>query len=332
MLHFVLSRVRLAVLAFFGVTILAFALPHLVPGHPCTVIYGPRGMTDLFEECVARLGLNEPLVDQYALYLATLARGDLGASLISYRPVVEDLLVMLPATVELAVIAMFVAVALGLPAGVIAARRRNSLVDHCVMVTALIGYSMPIYWWGLLLLVLFVGDLPQGGHIALMYDIEPVTGATLIDSLLSGQPGAFSSALEHLVLPVIVLATIPLAVIARQTRSAMLEVQDEDYVRTARSKGLAPLRVIGVHALRGAAVPVVTAIGLQISVLLGGAALTETIFSRNGLGGWLVRSLQGIDYPAVQGGILVVAGMVIAVNLVTDLICRSIDPRIREIS
>ena len=330
MLHFLLRRVRSVLLTFFGVSVLSFALPRLVPGHPCVAIYGPRGNDVLYQQCVERLGLDRPLIEQFLLYLASLVRGDLGDSIALNRAVADELLVRVPATVELAGVAMFVAVAVGLPAGVMAAWRRNSLLDHLIMGTALAGYSMPLYWWGLLILVLFVGVLPQGGAISTSYDIEPVTGFMLVDSLLSGQRGAFASAVEHLVLPTIVLATIPLAFIARQTRSAMLETQEEDYVRTARSKGLAPRRVMGLHALRGAFVPVVTAIGLQVSVLLGGAVLTETIFTRNGIGKWLAESLLDVDYPVVQAGILVVAGMVMTVNLFTDVLCRVVDPRMRE--
>ena len=332
MLTFLVRRVGLVMLTFLGASLLSFALPRLVPGHPCTAIYGLHLTDALYQQCVDRLGLDRPLVEQFLMYLDMLMHADLGDSLILKRSVAAELLVRVPATVELAVVAMFLAVAVGLPIGVIAASRRNSLLDHSIMGTALAGYSLPIYWWGLLVLVLFVGVLPQGGMIATRYDIDAVTGFLLVDSLLSGQKGAFASAVEHLVLPTVVLATIPLAVIARQTRSAMLETREEDYIRTARAKGLAPRRVIGVHALRGALVPVVTAIGLQVSVLLGGAVLTETIFVRNGIGAWLVRSVQGADFAVVQAGILVVAGMVMTVNLLTDLLCRVIDPRIRESS
>jgi dipeptide transport system permease protein len=221
---------------------------------------------------------------------------------------------------------------LGIPAGVLAATRRGSWLDQTVMGTALVGYSMPIFWWGLLLIILFSGILqwtPVSGRVSLLYFFPPVTGFMLIDSLLSGQKGAFTSAVSHLILPTIVLGTIPLAVIARQTRSAMLEVLGEDYVRTARAKGLAPARVIGLHALRNALIPVITTIGLQVGVLLGGAILTETIFSWPGIGKWMVDSIFRRDYPAVQGGLLMIAVVVMLVNLIVDLLYGLINPKIR---
>ncbi len=217
---------------------------------------------------------------------------------------------------------MIFAVAIGIPAGVIAAVRRGSVFDHAVMSTALVGYSMPIFWWGLLLVIVFSGILkwtPVSGRISLLYFFPQVTGFMLIDSLLSGQKGAFGSAVSHLILPTIVLGTIPLAVIARQTRSAMLEVLGEDYVRTARAKGLAPLRVVGLHALRNALIPVVTTIGLQMGLLMAGAILTETIFSWPGVGKWLVDSVFRRDYTAVQGGLLLIAAIIMLVNLLVDL-------------
>jgi dipeptide transport system permease protein len=228
---------------------------------------------------------------------------------------------------------MIIAVFFGLPAGMIAATRRGSVFDHSVMTGALTGYSMPIFWWGLLLIIFFSGILgwtPVSGRISMLYFFEPVTGFMLIDSLLSGQAGAFSSAMSHLILPAIVLGTIPLAVIARQTRSAMLEVLSEDYVRTARAKGLGPMRVIGLHALRNAMIPVITVIGLQVGVLFAGAILTETIFSWPGIGKWMVDSIFRRDYPAVQGGLLLIAAIVMIVNLVVDLLYGLINPQIRH--
>ena len=221
---------------------------------------------------------------------------------------------------------------LGIPAGVFAAIKRGSFFDQSVMGAALVGYSMPIFWWGLLLIILFSGILrwtPVSGRIDLLYFFPPVTGFMLIDSLLSGQKGAFSSAVSHLILPTIVLGTIPLAVVARQTRSAMLEVLSEDYVRTARAKGLSPFRVIGIHALRNAMIPVITTIGLQVGVMLAGAILTETIFSWPGIGKWMVDSVFKRDYPVIQGGLLLIAGIIMLVNLLVDLLYGLVNPRIR---
>jgi dipeptide transport system permease protein len=260
-------------------------------------------------------------------------RGDLGKSMITQEPVISEFTSLFPATVELAVCAVLFALVFGLPAGIIAAVRRNSIFDHGVMGVSLTGYSMPIFWWGLLLILLFSVQLdltPVSGRIAVQYFVEPVIGFLLIDTLLSDQEGAFASAVSHLVLPTIVLGTVPLAVIARMTRSAMLEVLGEDYIRMARAKGLQPLRVIGLHALRNALIPVVTVIGLQVGVLFTGAILTETIFSWPGIGKWLVESINRRDYPVLQGGALLIGVVVMAVNLIVDLLYGLINPRIRH--
>ena len=217
--------------------------------------------------------------------------------------------------------------------GILAGVKRGTVFDHTSMTLSLTGFSMPIFWWALLLIIFFSGILgwtPVSGRIDVLYYVEPVTGLMLIDTLLSDEEGAFRSALSHLILPTVALGTIPMAVIARQTRSAMLEVLNEDYVRTARAKGLPPARVIGLHALRNALIPVVTVIGLQIGVLLAGAILTETIFAWPGIGKWLVDSISRRDYPSVQGGLLLIALLVMTVNLVVDLLYGLINPRIRH--
>jgi dipeptide transport system permease protein len=279
------------------------------------------------------LGLDRPVYVQYLDYLGNVVQGDLGSSIVTKRPVLQEFGSLFPATLELSLCAIIFAIVLGIPAGVFAAVKRGTWFDQSVMGVALVGYSMPIFWWGLLLIVLFSNTLhwtPVSGRISLMYFFKPVTGFMLIDSLLSGQAGAFKSAFVSLILPTIVLGTIPLAVIARQTRSAMLEVLGEDYVRTARSKGLAPIRVVGLHALRNAMIPVVTSIGLQVGVLLGGAILTETIFSWPGIGKWMVDAVFKRDYTVVQGGLLLIAGIIMIVNLIVDLMYGLINPRIRH--
>jgi dipeptide transport system permease protein len=238
-----------------------------------------------------------------------------------------------PATIELSSVAMLLALSIGLPAGIVAAVKRNTAWDYSVMGASLTGYSMPIFWWGLLLILTFsvwLGWTPVSGRIAIQYDITPVTGFMLVDSLLAGDRGAFRSALSHLILPAIALGTIPLAVIARMTRSSMLEVLREDYVRTARAKGAGRVRVVAVHALRNALIPVVTTIGLQVGTLLAGAILTETIFSWPGIGKWLVEAIHRRDYAAVQGGILMTATVIIGVNLIVDVLYGVINPRIRH--
>ena len=333
MLRFIVTRVSLVIPTFLGVTLLAFALIHLIPGDPILLMSGERGIDAArHAELRAELRLDEPLLVQYGYYLGDLLSGDLGRSILTKEPVLSEFLTLFPATLELSIFALLLAIGLGLPAGIIAAVRRGSGFDHGLMGGALIGYSMPIFWWALLLILLFsvnLGWTPVSGRISLMFFFEPVTGFMLIDSLLSGQPGAFRSAVSHLILPTIVLATIPLAVIARMTRSAMLEVLSEDYVRTARAKGVPPLQVISVHALRNALIPVVTVIGLQTGVLLTGAILTETIFAWPGVGKWLIESINRRDYPVLQGGVLLVATAVMTVNLIVDLLYGLINPRIR---
>ena len=335
MLQFIATRLGLVVPTFFGVTLLTFALIRLVPGDPIEILVGERAIDPArHAELRTELGLDKPLLVQYGRYIAGVFSGDLGRSIVTRQPVADEFLARFPATVELSFCAILLALVLGLPAGIVAAVRRGSVADYAVMGTALTGYSMPIFWWGLLLIMLFsvtLGWTPVSGRISLLYFIEPVTGFMLLDTLLDGQPGAFASAARHLVLPSIVLATIPLAVIARMTRSAMLEVLGEDYIRTARAKGVPPFQVITVHGLRNALIPVVTVIGLQVGVLLAGAILTETIFAWPGIGKWLVESIYRRDYPVVQGGVLLVATVIIIVNVAVDLLYGLINPRIRHV-
>jgi dipeptide transport system permease protein len=334
MLRFFASRLAVLVPTFLGVTFVAFMLIRLVPGDPILMMVGERGMSEArHAELMTQFGFDRPVVVQYLSFLGSLLQGDLGSSIVTRQPVLNEFFTLFPATVELSVAGMLLALAIGLPAGIIAAVKRGSIFDHTVMGISLTGFSMPIFWWGLLLIILFSGILqwtPVSGRISLTYFVEAKTGFMLIDSLLSDEKGAFRSALSHLVLPAIVLGTIPLAVIARQTRSAMLEVLGEDYVRTARAKGLPPLRVIGLHALRNALIPVVTVIGLLVGTLFGGAILTETIFAWPGVGKWLVDSISRRDYPSVQGGVILIASIVMLVNLGVDLLYGLINPRIRH--
>jgi len=335
MFAFLLKRVAYLLPTFFGITIVAFGFIRILPGDPVLLMAGERGLSpERHAQLMQQLGFDQPIWAQYLTYLGNLLQGDLSTSIVTKRPVLSEFLTLFPATVELSLCAILIAVMIGVPAGVLAAMRRGSLLDQAMMGTALVGYSMPIFWWGLLLIIFFSGMLqwtPVSGRISLIYFFPQVTGFMLIDSLLSGQKGAFGSAVSHLILPAIVLGTIPLAVIARQTRSAMLEVLGEDYIRTARAKGLSPFRVVGLHALRNALIPVVTTIGLQVGVLLAGAILTETIFSWPGIGKWMVDSIFRRDYPAVQGGLLMIAGLVMVVNLLVDLLYGLINPRIRHV-
>lgn len=334
MIRFVLNRLLMLVPTFLGVTVAAFAFIRLIPGDPVELLVGERGIDPArHAQLLRELGFDRPLWQQYIGFLGDILNGDLGKSIVTKQPVLGEFLTLFPATIELSVAALIIALVIGLPAGIVAGVRRGSAFDHSVMTVSLTGYSMPIFWSGLMMIILFSGILqwtPVSGRISVVYWIEPVTGFMLIDTLLSGEKGAFASAVSHLILPSVVLATIPLAVIARQTRSAMLEVLNEDYVRTARAKGLSPFRVIGLHALRNALIPVVTVIGLQVGVLFAGAILTETIFSWPGIGKWLVNSIFRRDYPSVQGGLLLIASVVMLVNLLVDLLYGLINPRIRH--
>jgi dipeptide transport system permease protein len=314
-------------------TLLAFFLIRLIPGDPIETMAGERGIDAARHAALlVEYGLDKPMLVQYGHYIGRVLQGDLGKSLITQVPVLDEFMSLFPATVELTLCAILFALLLGIPAGIVAAVKRNSWFDHGVMTVSLTGYSMPIFWWGLLLIMMFsvyLGLTPVSGRIDVLYFIEPVTGFLLIDSLLSGEYDAFWSSLGHLVLPAIVLGTNPLAVVARMTRSAMLEVLGEDYIRTARAKGLPQLRVVGLHALRNALIPVVTVIGLQVGVLFTGAILTETIFSWPGVGKWLIEAINRRDYPVLQGGMLLLGGVVMLVNLIVDLAYGVINPRFR---
>jgi dipeptide transport system permease protein len=337
MLQFILRRLGLVIPTFIGITLLTFAFVHMIPGDPVLIMAGEHGVSpERHAQLMAEMGLDKPLYQQYFHYVGGVLHGDLGISLKSRTPVWQEFVPRFKATLELGICAMIFAVLVGIPVGVLAAVKRGSVFDHSAVGLSLTGYSMPIFWWGIMLVMLVSvhWDLtPVSGRIGdsvFLDDSKPLTGFMLLDSLLWGEPGDFKDALLHMLLPAIVLGTIPLAVIVRMTRSAMLEVLSEDYIRTARAKGLTRLRVIVVHALRNALLPVVTVIGLQVGTLLGGAILTETIFAWPGLGRWLVEALQRRDYPVVQGGVLLVALLIILVNLLVDVLYGVVNPRIRH--
>jgi dipeptide transport system permease protein len=333
MFRFILNKLLLVVPTLIGITICSFMFVRLLPGDPILAMAGEHGVTpERYEILKEQFGYNAPIWQQYLNYLWTLAHGDFGVSIATKRSVISEFAVLFPATLELSFMAMLLAIIVGIPAGILAAVKRGTWLDHTTMGVALTGYSMPIFWWGLLLIIFFSGYLgwtPVSGRIGLQYFIKPTTGFLLVDTLLNGRWDAFVSALRYLILPSIALGTIPLAVIARQTRSAMLEVLGDDYVRTARAKGLSPARVIGVHALRNALIPVVTTIGLQVSTLIAGAILTETIFSWPGIGKWMVDSIFKRDYVAVQSGLLLISIVVMVFNLLIDLLYAVVNPRIR---
>ncbi|AYY82266.1 dipeptide ABC transporter permease DppB [Proteus vulgaris] len=337
MLQFILQRLGLVIPTFIGITLLTFIFVHLIPGDPVMIMAGERGLSpERHAYLMAELGLDKPLWQQYLNYLNGVFHGDLGISLKSRIPVWDEFLPRFKATLELGVCAMIFAIAVGIPVGVLAAVKRGSIFDHTAISVSLAGYSMPIFWWGIMLIMLVSVKLdltPVSGRLAdsvFLDDSNPLTGFMLIDTFIWGEEGDFIDAVHHIILPAIVLGTIPLAVIVRMTRSSMLEVLGEDYIRTARAKGLSRARVILIHALRNAMLPVVTVIGLQVGTMLAGAILTETIFSWPGLGRWLIDALQRRDYPVVQGGVLLIATMIIFVNLLVDVLYGIVDPRIRH--
>jgi dipeptide transport system permease protein len=334
MLLYLLRRIGMIVPTFLAVTFLSFILIRLVPGDPIEVRSGEHAVSpERLAEFRHQFGLDQPLWKQFLDYENQLLHGNLGTSIVTQDSVLHAFLQLFPATVELALCAIIFAVVIGMPLGVVAAVKRGSAFDYGLMGVSVTGASMPIPWWGLMMILIFsvaLGWTPVSGRISDAFFIEPVTGFMLIDCWTSDDSGACVSAASHLILPTIVLGTIPLAVVARMTRSAMLEVLSEDYVRTARAKGLGTMRVIIVHALRNALIPVVTVIGLQVGSLLSGAILTETIFSWPGVGHWLIESIQRRDYPVLQGGMLLIATLVMLVNLGVDMTYGFLNPRIRR--
>ncbi len=315
-----------------GVSVLVFLMLRMIPGDPARLLLGEFATQEDLTRLRTQMGLDRSYPVQYGIYLANILQGDLGNSLRNGEPVAAEIGVRLVATLELSVAAMLIASLVGIAAGVVSSVRQYSLFDYGSMFMALIGVSMPIFWLGLMLMYLLAvmfPVMPMMGRIGMGSEPEVFTGLMLVDTLLAGEFEGFIDALHHLVLPAVTLATIPMAIVARITRSAMLEVLNKDYVRTARAKGMGEAVVILRHALRNAFLPVVTVLGLNLGLLLGGAVLTETIFSWPGLGRYVVDSLMARDYAAVQGCILVFAGLMAFINLIVDLVYALLDPRIR---
>ena len=315
-----------------GVSIVVFFMVRAIPGDPAQLLLGQQATQAQVEQVRENMGLDKPVIVQYGIFLADAVRGDLGDSIVTGRPVTTELLARLPATLELTAFAMLVAILVGVPVGVISAVKQYSLLDKFTSVLALIGISMPIFWLAMILIVIFfvnLGWLPFPGRLSTGYAVTSITGLVLVDSLLTLNFAAFWDGLKHLILPAIALGTIPMAVIMRMTRSSMLEVMGEDYVRTARAKGVVPWRVIFKHALRNAMLPTVTVIGLQAGLLMGGAVITETIFSWPGVGQIAYESVNRRDYAMIQGVVLYGATLFVLVNLLVDVLYAVLDPRVR---
>jgi peptide/nickel transport system permease protein len=345
--RYILRRIITVIPTLIGVTFVVFMFQRLIPGDPAVAMLGEHATQENVARIREQFGLNRPAFldrealrqgdlagffdTQYFRYMGRLVRLDLGNSIHRRIPVAETLRIRFPATMELALFAMLIAILIGIPAGIASAARRNSALDATTMIGSLIGVSMPIFWLGLMEIMLFaviLQWLPAGGRLDANIKLEYVTNYVLIDSLITGNIEAFLNGLEHLLLPGIALATIPMAIIARMTRSSMLDVLQEDYVRTAHAKGLTERVVLFRHALKNAFLPVITVIGLQLGALLSGAVLTETIFSWPGIGKWVYDAILGRDYPIVQGGTLLIAVVYVVANLLVDISYSFLDPRI----
>jgi peptide/nickel transport system permease protein len=332
MLRYVVRRLLLLVPILIGVSILVFGWIRALPGSPAQALLGERATPQAVQQLEEQYKLNRPIYEQYWGYLKTTLSGELGTSIRSQRPVTFEIKNRFPATVELALSAMFFAIVFGIPLGFFAAKRYGSIFDHLSLLGSLIGISIPIFFLGLILKYIFavrLGWLPSIGRQDVLIDAEHPTNFYVLDGLVTGNWTAMWDAIKHLVLPGIALGSIPLAIVARITRAAVLDVQNEDYVRTARAKGLSPLVVDSRHILRNALLPVSTIIGLQTGLLLSGAVLTETVFAWPGVGTWLKEAIFNRDYPVLQGGILFLAIVFVLVNLIVDLSYAVINPRIR---
>jgi peptide/nickel transport system permease protein len=345
--RYILRRFFSVIPTLLGVTFVIFMFQRIIPGDPAIAMLGEHAAEENVERIREQLGLNRPLfLDKEALergdmkgffdtqfirYLTRLFRGDLGNSIHRRIPVAETLLLRFPATVELALLAMLIAILIGVPVGIASAARRNSVLDSITMVGSIVGVSMPIFWLGLMEIMLFAVFLhwfPSGGRLEHAIELNHVTGYFLLDSIITGNGQALLDTLKHLAMPALALATIPMAIIARMTRSSMLDVLQEDYIRTAHAKGLHEGVVLYKHALKNAFLPVITIIGLQTGNLLAGAVLTETIFSWPGIGKWVYDAILGRDYPIVQGGTLLIALIFVFINMLVDISYAFLDPRI----
>lgn len=331
--QYILKRVLQLFPVLLGISLLVFTFLHLIPGDPAVTMLGDRATPDQVEALRSRMGLNAPLPIQFLTFLSGLITFNLGNSIFTGVPVWDEIMQYWPATFELALVAMLMALLIGIPLGILAAVRQNSWIDQWTIGSSLLGVSMPVYWLGLLLVYLFSVNLqwlPPSGRIGIDvgFTFQPITGFFLLDSLIQGDFTAFQSTATHLLLPSITLSTIPLAIVARMTRSAMLEVLAQDYIRTTRAKGVTEIGVVMRHGLKNAMLPVSTIVGLEFGTLLGGAILTETIFSWPGIGTWIYDGILHRDYPVVQGGVVFVAVVFVLINLLVDVSYAFLDPRI----
>ena len=332
MLRFAVRRLLLLVPILIGLSILIFFWIRALPGSPAEALLGERATDESIAQVRDQYGLDDPFYEQYWRYLQTIGSGDLGTSIRSRRPITEEIKDRFPATIELAVGAMLFATLIGIPLGFIAAKRHGSPVDHASLFLSLIGVSIPIFFLAIVLKWVFsveLGWLPSIGRQDVLIEAEHPTNFYILDGIVTRNWEATWDAIQHLILPAIALGSIPLAIIARITRASVLDVQNEDYVRTARAKGISNRAVDSRHVLRNAMLPISTIVGLQVGLLLSGAILTETVFAWPGIGTWLQAAIENRDYPVIQGGVLFVAIVVVLVNLLVDISYGFLNPRIR---
>lgn len=333
MIKYIIRRLVLLIPVLFGVSLATFVVMHLFTTDPAAMILGQHATAERLEAVRVELGIDKPIYVQFGDYLSHTVQGDLGKSVITKTSITDELMKRFPATIELAIVAIIFASIMGIVLGVISAVKQNSAYDYGTMVVALMGVSMPIFWLGLMMIIVFsviLGWLPASGRIGIGMQPDTITGLYLVDSLLTGNMESFWDTMKHLIMPAVALGSYSTAIIARMTRATMLETIRQDYIRTARAKGLAEKVVIVKHALRNAMIPVVTVIGLQMGSLLGGAVLTETVFSWPGIGAYVVDGIMVSDYPRVQGAVLLVGTIFVLVNLLVDVLYSYLDPRIQH--
>ena len=331
MLAYIIRRILILIPTLLGVSVIVFLMLRLTPGDPAELMLGERATEKALHEIREHLGLNEPLHVQYGMFLKRLMKGDLGETIWSRQKVWIEVKERFPATIELSVAALFISCFFGVIFGIISATRQYSIFDYLSMLGALIGVSMPIFWLGLVFMLIFsvnLGWLPLSGRLSIGVDLEVITNFYILDAVLTKNWVALKDVLWHIIMPAVTLSTIPMAIVARMTRSSMLEVLRQDYIKTAKAKGLSQFIVTFKHALRNALIPVVTTIGLQFGVALGGAILTETIFAWPGVGKWMFDAVMRRDYMVIQGGTLVIAAVFVVINLMVDVLYAVINPRI----
>lgn len=331
MLAYIFRRILILIPTILGISIIVFFMLRITPGDPAELLLGERATDEALHQIREHLGLNKPVYVQYGMFLKRLMKGDLGETIWTRQKVWTEIKERFPATMELSVVALLISCFFGILFGIISATRQYSVFDYLSMLGALIGVSMPIFWLGLVLMLIFslnLGWLPMSGRLSVGIDLKTITNFYILDAVLTQNWAALKDALWHIIMPAVTLSTIPTAIVARMTRSSMLEVLHQDYIKTAKAKGLSRFTVTFKHALRNALIPVVTTIGLQFGVTLGGAILTETIFAWPGVGKWMFDAVMKRDYMVIQGGTMFIAMLFVLINLVVDVLYAVINPKI----